>query len=90
MATEIEHKYLVNKEAWQKIQPRKGEFIRQGYLQNEPDRTVRVRVTKKRAYITIKGKSYGAAREEYEFRIPISEANEMLDNLCGNVIEKTR
>lgn len=90
MATEIEHKYLVDRERWLQVQPRKGEHIRQGYLQNEPDRTVRVRATPKRAYITVKGRSYGASREEYEFRIPLKEANEMLDNLCGNVIEKTR
>ena len=90
VATETEHKFLVNKELWQKAQPRKGEFIRQGYLQNEPDRTVRVRVTKKRAYITVKGPTTGASRDEYEFRIPIKEADEILDKFCGNVIAKTR
>jgi adenylate cyclase len=90
MAVEIEHKYLVNKELWLKEQPRKGEEIRQGYLVNEPEKTVRVRTIRQRAYITIKGKPEGASRSEYEFRIPLKEANEMLDHLCGNVIEKTR
>jgi CYTH domain-containing protein len=90
MAVEIEHKYLVNKELWYKVQPRKGEHIRQGYIVNEPEKTVRVRTIRQRAFITVKGKSEGASRDEYEFRIPLKEANEMLDRFCGNVIEKTR
>lgn len=90
MAIEIEHKYLVDRERWARVQPRKGEQIRQGYLQNEPDRTVRVRATQKRAFITVKGRTDGVSRPEYEFRIPLKEANEMLDTLCGNVVEKTR
>jgi adenylate cyclase len=90
MATETEHKYLVHHELWQKVQPRKGEHIRQGYLQNEPDQTVRVRLKGKRGYITVKGKTTGASRPEYEFRIPLKGAIEMLDKLCREVIEKTR
>jgi CYTH domain-containing protein len=90
MATETEHKYLVNTELWLKVQPRKGERIRQGYLVNEPEKTVRVRTIRQRAYITLKGKTEGASRPEYEFRIPLKEANEMLDLFCGNVIEKVR
>ncbi len=90
MAVEIEHKYLVHKELWDKAQPRKGEHIRQGYLQNEPHQTVRIRTRDKRAYITIKGSAEGASRDEFEFRIPLKEANELLDKFCGNVIDKTR
>ena len=90
MAIEIERKYLVDKDLWTKFQPRKGELIRQGYLLNEPEKTIRVRTIRQRAYITIKGKSEGASRTEYEFRIPLKEAIELLENFCGNLIEKTR
>jgi adenylate cyclase len=90
MPVEIEHKYLVNKELWLKEQPRKGEHIRQGYITNEPEKTVRVRTINQRAYITVKGETHGASRDEYEFRIPLNEANELLDKFCGDVIEKTR
>lgn len=91
MATEIEHKYLVDKQAWYKIQPHKGEHIRQGYLQNELHQTIRVRIKNKRGYIAVKGScTSGAGRPEYEFRIPVKGAIEMLENLCKEKIEKTR
>ncbi len=61
---------------------------------------VRVRVSRsehdgvnsdrEQAWLTIKGASVGATRAEYEYAIPVSEAQEMLDTLCDNVVDKTR
>lgn len=94
MGQEIERKFLITGEGW-----RRGErtTIRQGYLSVEPERTVRIRTKEEHsagvahAYITIKGKSIGSARAEYEYEIPIADAKELLDHLCIRpLIEKDR
>ena len=88
MASEIERKFLVTGEDW-----RSGEATkyRQGYLNLDKDRTVRVRVAGDSAYLTVKGRTEGATRQEYEYRIPPDDANEMLTNLCHRpLIEKCR
>ena len=93
MAKEIERKFLVKADAWHR--PANGEDLRQGYLSTEEQRSVRVRTVRnesgQRGYITIKGRSYGASRDEYEYEIPFSEANEILEHLCRRpLIEKIR
>lgn len=87
---EIERKFLVI-----------GEFkhvavtsfrIIQGYLSSVPERTVRVRITDEKGFITVKGISNasGTTRYEWEKEIPVSEARELL-NLCEpGIIDKTR
>lgn len=92
MAEEIERKFLVMHDGWRAGKPT---TIRQGYLSVAPERTVRVRTktdsTAARAYLTIKGKSVGTARAEYEYEIPIADGNELLDRLCiAPLIEKNR
>src|SRR5438105_657279 len=90
MGREVERKYLVKGDAWR---PRAGRGVphRQGYLSTDPDRSVRVRVAGGKAFITVKGKSEGAARDEYEYTIPIEDAKKMLRTLCVKpLIEKTR
>jgi CYTH domain-containing protein len=65
--------------------------MRQGYLVADPVRTVRVRIEGARAVLTIKGKSTGAARGEWEYDIPIADATELLDGLCEQPqVEKVR
>ena len=89
MATEIERKFLVRDDSWRGLG--KGSHYRQGYLSTEAGRTVRVRVADGRGYLTIKGKTVNATRAEYEYVIPLQDANEMLDELCARpLIEKTR
>jgi len=90
MATEIEHKYLVNHQLWKDVTPKKSTYIKQGYLLSDPNKTIRVRTTNDKGFITIKGKTIGASRLEYEYEIPIQEANELLTKFCSQVIEKTR
>ena len=89
MPVEIERKFLVTGDAWR--QQAVGRQYRQGYLSCDPERSVRIRLAGEEAWLTIKGISRGAARVEYEYRIPVDEAREMLDKLCLQpLIEKTR
>lgn len=87
MGREIERKFLVGAD-WQP----QGEGVRiaQGYLCAVPERTVRVRVKGADGYLTVKGKNEGICRAEYEYRIPLQEAEELLGLCEGPVLEKTR
>jgi adenylate cyclase len=70
-----------------------GIRICQGYLSLDPERTIRVRLAGTRAFITIKGLSSarGTTRAEYEYEIPVNEAEELLDAMAlGPLIQKTR
>lgn len=88
MAIEIERKFLVLNTDF--LKGRQGTEYKQGYL-NREGATVRVRIAGENAFLTIKGKSDGISRLEYEYAIPRTEANEMLANLCAlPPIEKTR
>ena len=87
MAKEIERKFLVNGEDWRELA--KGTAYRQGYLSTVKERTVRVRTIDAKGFLTIKGITVGAVRAEYEYEIPVADANEMLDDLCEKpIIEK--
>jgi adenylate cyclase len=89
MPKEIERKFLVKGDAWRGKSV--GKRYRQGYLSTVKERTVRVRTVDDKGFITVKGLSVGAARSEYEYEIPVADANEMLDRLCERpLIEKTR
>ncbi len=89
MAQEIERKFLTKSDAWRS--QARGRFYRQGYLSTAKERTVRIRTIKNEGYITVKGIAKGAARAEYEYEIPVKDANEMLDTLCEQpIIEKMR
>jgi adenylate cyclase len=90
MALEIEHKYLIKPEAWAKVIPHKSVVLQQAYLSTDPEKTIRVRTMNDNAYMTIKGKSRGAVRLEYEYEIPLSDARELIRNFCSNVVEKVR
>ncbi len=89
MAQEIERKFLTKNDAWRSNAI--GRFYRQGYLSTVKERTVRIRTIRNEGYITVKGIAKGAARAEYEYEIPVKDANEMLDTLCEQpIIEKMR
>ena len=89
MAKEIERKFLVRPRKWSELGP--GLAIRQGYLSIAIERTVRVRTYGERGYVTIKGKTSGISRDEYEYEIPFNDATEILDGLCIHpLVEKTR
>ncbi len=89
MGTEIERKFLVEGDAWRGLA--EGVRYRQGYLSTVRERTVRVRTVNDKGYLTIKGASRGLTRSEYEYEIPVADADAMLDTLCQRpLIEKTR
>ncbi|WP_394992231.1 CYTH domain-containing protein [Emticicia sp.] len=90
MPLEIEKKYLVNKEIWQETKKPKGMFFRQGYLLTDPNKTIRVRVTDTKSYLTIKGLSIGATRPEFEYEIPKDEAEQLLDMFAISDLTKIR
>ena len=89
MAKEIERKFLVTGGEWRGLA--EGIMYRQGYLSTVKERTVRVRTIEDQGYLTIKGISVGATRLEFEYNIPVADANQMLDELCERpLIEKKR
>jgi len=89
MGREIERKFLLAGEGWRGLA--EGVEYRQGYLCADKERTVRVRIAGEKGFLTIKGATVGAARSEYEYTIPLTEAREMLDTLCPQPqIEKKR
>jgi adenylate cyclase len=90
MEMEIEHKYLVNAELWNTIDPEKSYDIKQGYLSIDPNKTIRVRTKGDKGFITIKGRANGAMRPEFEYEIPLSDANELIQLFCKEVVEKVR
>lgn len=87
MPLEIERKYLVNGNKW-----KQGQAVRicQGYLNRDKERTVRIRLAGEKAFLTVKGINTGATRNEYEYAIPISDAEELLRICDGPVLEKNR
>ena len=90
MAIEIERKFLLCNDLWRQAVDSK-ELIMQGYLSLTPEHTVRVRQTGEQAWLTVKGKNCGATRSEYEYAIPILDAQQMLEQLCEQpIIEKWR
>lgn len=89
MATEIEHKFLVKNDIYKQV----SHFVRisQGYICSEVDRVVRVRIYGKKAYLTIKNASVGYARNEFEYEIPMADAEFLLGEMCIQpIIEKNR
>jgi len=89
MAKEIERKFLVNGDAWRALG--NGTRYRQGYLSTVKGRTVRVRTIADKGFLTIKGVTEGISRTEFEYEIPIDDANALLDGLCERpLIEKDR
>lgn len=89
MAIEIERKFLVRGDTWRSLGT--GEVYRQGYIKTENGTTVRVRMAGERGYLTIKGKTVGARRAEFEYPIPLADAQIMLEILCDRpLIEKVR
>lgn len=89
MALEIERKFLVKDDSYKDMAFRKSHII-QGYLNKDPQRTVRVRIRDNRAYLTIKGINHGDTRKEFEYEVPVEDACEMLQLCEAKVLEKIR
>lgn len=90
MATEIERKFLVLREKWEACEKPEGLRCRQTYLSTQPGKTIRVRTMGKKAWLTIKGPQVGISRPEFEYEIPVDEAEEMLELFGEKEIDKIR
>ena len=89
MGIEIERKFLVDESKLPQLTG--GYSIKQGYIQTAGVNTVRVRIRDNEAFLTLKSSSKGSKRLEFEYIIPLEDAQEMLDNLCQKpFIDKTR
>ena len=89
MGTEIERKFLLSGDSWQA--GAEGKLYRQGYLSAAARRNVRVRIIGDQGFLTVKGRASGITRLEFEYEIPLADAESMLDQLCLEpLIEKTR
>jgi adenylate cyclase len=90
MGTEIERKYLVVGDSW-RAEAVASTRIVQGYLASTDRCTVRVRVKGEKAFITVKGSTRGISRSEFEYLVPVDDAQAMLDEMAqGPVIDKVR
>ncbi len=80
MAKEIERKFLVDMNQWKPQQ--NGAAIKQRFIATTDHTVVRIRISGDKAYLTIKGKNTGSERSEFEYSIPLSDAEQMLQELC--------
>ncbi len=88
MAVEIERKFLVDTS---KLRLQGGERIVQGYVPTAGKHVVRVRIKGESAYLTLKSANVGIERREFEYPVPVADAEEMLRLFCaGHCIDKQR
>ncbi len=90
MGTEIERKFLVRGDSWRDEVSKETRF-KQGYLANQPNASVRVRIQGERAFLNIKSTTIGVRRYEFEYEVPVEEADQMLEHVAERpFIDKTR
>ena len=87
MKREIERRFLVHGEDWRQAPP---VLYRQAYLHAEASCTVRVRVAGDAAWLTIKGRTTGCARDEFEYPIPADDASRLFELATAGRLEKLR
>ena len=90
MGIEIERKFLVTNDNWREAAS-VALPIKQGYLVGGKEASVRVRLQGDKANLNIKSATLGVRRQEFEYAIPLEEAELILTTLCQRpIIEKTR
>ena len=87
---EIEYKFLVDHDKWNTIEKPVPELIVQGFISKSEDAVVRVRIKGDKGFLAVKGKSNGISREEFEYEIPLNDAEELLLNFTSKQIRKYR
>jgi len=92
MAREIERKFLIHKDhpGFSQALEVAPMQIRQGYISSDPERTIRVRQLGNQGFLTIKGPKVGIEGDEFEYEIPLKDAQSMLDTMCETSLEKER
>ncbi|MFC5741105.1 CYTH domain-containing protein [Dyella tabacisoli] len=96
MGIEIERKFLLQSDAW-RSQVQHSERMVQGYLvgaqavrDGTASASVRVRRAGEQAWLNIKSATLGIQRDEYEYPVPLADAEAMLSSLCKGALEKIR
>jgi adenylate cyclase len=91
MGFEIERKFLVIDQLWNDYEKPAGKRIHQLYLHADTEKAIRVRIIGDQAFITIKSKVSDLRRVEFEYEIPLADAEDMMKTYadCPQV-EKTR
>jgi len=90
MGIEIERKFLVTGDDWRAAITGSVRY-QQGYLARSPSSAIRVRTDGERAYLNVKASTDGVTRLEYEYPIPLADAEELLARVALRpLIVKTR
>jgi adenylate cyclase len=90
MAIEIEHKFLLANDDWRKAVQKSVKY-KQGYLSSQPTSSIRIRIADQQAWLNIKSATIGTQRLEFEYEIPLHDAEAIINTLCGKpLIEKIR
>lgn len=90
MPKEIERKYLVKNQIWDKIIKPDFTLLHQGYIMDAGGTTIRVRYTDKKGLLTIKSNQIGISRDEFEYEIPLDDAVHLYESLCSKKLVKRR
>ncbi len=89
MGKEIERKFLVINDAWRTQVHRSAQYA-QGYLNEPVSCSVRVRIEDNEARLNIKRVQIGASRDEFEYGIPMADAEKLMTMVLGPIVTKTR
>ncbi|MEO1884437.1 MAG: CYTH domain-containing protein, partial [Methylococcales bacterium] len=81
MAIEIEHKFLLANNRWRSGIIRSTPY-KQGYLSSNSNVSIRIRISNTEAWVNLKKAAIGNQRDEYEYPIPLPDAEEIINNLC--------
>lgn len=90
MGVEIERKFLVDHEKWDRLDKPEGVHYRQGYILSNAGQTIRIRVSDKQAILNMKSKVSQLSRKEYEYEIPFEDGLEILKTFTKNGTGKIR
>ncbi|MBT5926910.1 MAG: CYTH domain-containing protein [Verrucomicrobia bacterium] len=90
MGTEIERKFLVDPNGSWRLSEKKR-VCQQGYISTKAACSMRVRLMGDRGFLTMKTKREGIQRDEFEYEIPVQDAEYMLSHYCDpSIVQKTR
>lgn len=87
---EIERKFSVDHKKWDLVDKPTPHFIAQSYLSKTAECTVRIRIKDEKGFLTIKGKTKGISRSEFEYGIPLEDAKEMISSFSEKTLTKCR
>jgi CYTH domain-containing protein len=87
---EIERKFLIHRQLWDAVIKPSPKKIVQAYLVSTAEKTIRIRIKGDKGFITIKGPTKGISRSEFEYEIPLIDAEALISQFAEKVINKER